>query len=310
MWMDCSTACETAAPRPRGSERDMRRAEAWSREENEAAVADYFDMWAAYLRRESYSKAEHCRRLERLLGTRSKGAIEKKHGNISAILHELWYPSLPGYQPYGNYQLILRDIVATRLPERRDIIALVAEGAERAVVLPPVVDALSAVTDEQTARRRGSSRRRPRPDAPMPGRAVNYLELQARNSALGRAGEELVLQYEQQRLSRAGRESLAARVQHVAATQGASAGFDVLSFEESGEERLIEVKTTTWGLDTPFYVTAHERRFSKERADRYHLYRLFDFRVEPKPSTRRLILRGPLPRTCHLLPSVYRATIL
>lgn len=273
-------------------------------------VADYFEMLAAYLRGETLSKAEHWRCVfERLLRVRSKGAIEKKHGNISAILRELHYPPLPGYQPYGNYQQILREIVEARLAEREDIVALVAEGAKRAVVLPPVLDAVAAVTDEQTAPRRTSPRRKPRAGAPMPGPGVNYIEMQARNSALGLAGEQLVLQYEQQRLARAGRDTLAARVEHVATTQGPSVGFDVLSFEESGEERFIEVKTTTWGIDTPFYVTPNERRVSEKRPDRYHLYRLFEFRVEPEASTRRLILRGPLSRTCLLLPSAYRATI-
>jgi hypothetical protein len=280
----------------------------WSLEENERVVADYFAMWAAYLRGESFSKANHWRELQRALG-RSKGAIEKKHGNVSAILHELHLPSLPGYQPYGNYQKILREVVAARVAERSDIIALVARSAEEPVVLPPVTDALSAVVDESTARRSASSRKRGGSGTSAPRRGVNYIELQARNSALGRAGEELILQFEKQKLMRAGKEELAARVEHVAFTQGDGMGFDILSFEESGDERLIEVKTTTWGRHTPFYVTPNEKRISEKRADRYHLYRLFEFRVTPAPWTRRLVLRGPLSRTCLLLPSAYRATI-
>ncbi len=281
----------------------------WSLEENEAVVADYFDMWSAHLRREAYSKAAHWRQLQRTLQVRSKGAIEKKHGNISAALHDLGYPSLPGYQPYRNYQQILGEIVAAHLAKRQDIVALVARDAERTILLPPEIDAMSILIEGPSPKRRSpvatGRPRRPVQTAPPP---INYLERQAQNAALGRAGEELVVRFEQQRLATAGKGSLAKRVEHVAVTRGASAGFDVLSFEESGVDRLIEVKTTTWGRETPFYVTANEFDTSEENADQYHLYRLYEFQVDPQLSAKRMVLKGPLSRTCLLRPSVYRAT--
>ena len=40
---------------------------------------------------------------------------------------------------------------------------------------------------------------------------------------------------------------LAARVDRVSETRGDGLGYDVLSFETSGRERLIEVKTTNYG---------------------------------------------------------------
>ena len=46
----------------------------WTRDEVEATVADYFVMLDAELRGESYSKAEHNRRLQQIIG-RSKGAV-------------------------------------------------------------------------------------------------------------------------------------------------------------------------------------------------------------------------------------------
>ena len=66
----------------------------WSREEVEATVSDYFDMLAMELRGKSFNKAEHNRNLQNLINNRTKGAIEKKHQNISAVLIELGYPSL------------------------------------------------------------------------------------------------------------------------------------------------------------------------------------------------------------------------
>ena len=56
------------------------------------------------------------------------------------------------------------------------------------------------------------------------------------------AGEQFVLSFEKARLTQAGRPDLAAKVEHVAAA-GAMVGFDVLSFDTTGRERYIEVKT-------------------------------------------------------------------
>ena len=71
------------------------------------------------------------------------------------------------------------------------------------------------------------------------------------------------------------------RVEQISATRGDGLGFDVLSFEESGKERWIEVKTTAFARETPFYVTRTELACS-EQSDNFHLYRLFEFRKSPR----------------------------
>jgi len=134
---------------------------------------------------------------------------------------------------------------------------------------------------------------------------VDYLAREASNASLGRAGEEFTLNFERARLIRLGRKGLADRVEHAAITRGDGAGFDVLSFEESGRERFIEVKTTGYGKATPFYVTWNEVNVSMDRDRDYHLYRLFDFRKDP----RLYALNGALERTCALRPVVYRAHV-
>jgi len=106
----------------------------------------------------------------------------------------------------------------------------------------------------------------------------DYLAQEARNRSLGRAGELFVLDLEARRLHAAGKKALSERVEHVAATQGDGLGFDVLSYEEDGRERLIEVKTTAFGERTPFFVSRSELARSEADAERYHLYRVFDFR--------------------------------
>jgi hypothetical protein len=91
----------------------------------------------------------------------------------------------------------------------------------------------------------------------------------------------------------------------VARTRGDSEGFDVLSFEASGAERLIEVKTTKYGRETPFFVTRNELRVSERRSKGYHLYRLFAFRETPQL----FILKGALSSTCNLDDSMYIASV-
>lgn len=76
--------------------------------------------------------------------------------------------------------------------------------------------------------------------------------------------------------------ALADKVEHAAATRGDGLGFDVLSFEPDGREKLIEVKTTAFGQLTPFYVSRNELARSDRDAPRYHLYRVFDFRRHPR----------------------------
>jgi hypothetical protein len=84
----------------------------------------------------------------------------------------------------------------------------------------------------------------------------NYLEIEARNRSLGRAGEELVVRFEHERLWAAGKRKLAERIDHVAVSQGDGLGYDILSFETDGRERLIEVKTTRFGPLTRFSFRA------------------------------------------------------
>jgi hypothetical protein len=58
----------------------------WSRDEVELIVADYFAMFEAELRGDDVNKADHNRRLRTRLNNRSKGSVEFKHANISAVL--------------------------------------------------------------------------------------------------------------------------------------------------------------------------------------------------------------------------------
>src|SRR5687767_9068173 len=59
-------------------------------------------------------------------------------------------------------------------------------------------------------------------------------------------------------------------------------GYDIRSFEPSGSEKLIEVKTTNGGAKTPFFLTRTEYEVAEERKDSGHLYRLHRFAQAPQ----------------------------
>lgn len=71
----------------------------WSEREVRLLVDDYFEMLGCELRNEDYSKTDHREDLLRALPDRTKGAIEFKHQNVSAVLEEMGLPWIEGYKP-------------------------------------------------------------------------------------------------------------------------------------------------------------------------------------------------------------------
>ena len=112
--------------------------EDWTREEVEAAVADYFNMLNKELQGQPYSKAEHRRNLAAMLNNRSPGSIERKHQNISAVLLKLGFPYITGYKPLRNYQQLLFDVVSDRLSSSRSLLELVRKQVESPANVPVV----------------------------------------------------------------------------------------------------------------------------------------------------------------------------
>jgi hypothetical protein len=280
--------------------------EDWSPEEVAATVADYLVMLDHELRGEPYNKKDHNRQLQSLLHDRSAGAIEFKHANISAVLVELGFPYIDGYKPRANYQQLLKDEVATQLA--RDVPLTLA--AEAIVESPanenPRIDDLSDIIVPAPVRdrdrRRGYERRVPVFIQRAP---INYLERESRNASLGAAGEALALEVEHRRLWDAGHKQLAAKIEHVSRSQGDGLGYDILSFETDGRDRLIEVKTTSFGAMTPFFASKREVAVSDERAQNFSLYRVFKFREAPKI----FILPGSLRESCELDAVQFRASL-
>lgn len=121
--------------------------------------------------------------------------------------------------------------------------------------------------------------------------------------AIGDAGEQLAFESEQSRLRAEGRPDLARKVKWIAKEDGDGAGYDILSYDLTGEKAFIEVKTTIGGNRTPFYISRNERAFAEEEKNRFRLMRLFDFRRKPKAFE----LRPPLEDHVNLIAENFRA---
>ncbi|NWF35350.1 DUF3883 domain-containing protein [Mariprofundus sp. KV] len=279
--------------------------DAWSEAEVSAIVEDYFSMLALELKGIPYNKAQHNRELAQRLNNRSKGSIEMKHMNISAIMHELGMPAISGYKPFSNYQKnLLPDAVLDRLAANSDLTVIVREDVNSIVQVPTVADILARLESPPELKTATKTKEAHEPARTYKVR-TNYLELEASNKSLGDAGEQFALNFERALLISQGKESLADKIEHVAQTEGDGAGFDIRSYEVDGSDRFIEVKTTKYGRYSPFFLSANELRFSEMNAKNYHLHRIFQFRDDP----RLFSLSGSVEKNFNLSPTEYRASL-
>lgn len=273
----------------------------WSRQEVEAIVDDYLSMLASELAGTPYSKAVHRRALLPLLNGRSGQSIEFKHANISAALLDAGFPYIAGYKPRSNYQALLAEVLAERMSGAAQLQDVAAADADRPMVVPEVDDILAVLTSAPKIA--GDPRKVAEPARTAIRLMTNYVEREARNRSLGAAGELFALNYERARLIHVGKEGLAARIEHTSKVKGDCEGYDILSFDETGAERLIEVKTTKYGAETPFFVTPNEVSTSERRSPLYHVYRLYGFRQAPKL----YMLSGSISKSCQLSAASFLA---
>lgn len=286
----------------------MPEGEDWTRIEVEACVADYLHMLTLELNGQSYNKTAHAQALMARLNGRSRGSVEFKHCNISAVLTDLRYPCIRGYLPRWNYQALLLDVVEAQAANNPALHAAAEAEVQRPAAEIRVPDDdeevwVSAPVATSSGIQQPFTPYRATADTRRPSAARDYLAQEARNRSLGTAGEHFVLELESRRLHAAGKRSLSERIEHVAATQGDGAGYDIQSFEVDGRERLIEVKTTSFGKLTPFFVTRNELRRSEADAPTFHLYRVFEFRRKP----RLFQLPGAISGHCQLMPVSFLA---
>jgi hypothetical protein len=265
----------------------------WTDDELDRIVADYFRMLGEEIAGISFNKAAHNRALRNQID-RSKGSVEFKHQNISAVLVALGLPRIRGYLPAVNYQ------------------GTIVAAIDRYLSGNPVALHPEKVVDGWTERQ-GLFVGTPPPLLPVEPRKVdierlvrkfNPVERDFRNRKLGRDGEEMVFHHERQRLQQLDRPDLAKKIRWISEELGDGAGYDILSFDAQGKERLLEVKTTVGADVTPFYITRNELSLAAERPDSFRLCRVFDFSTHP----RMFELNPPLEKLVHLSPQSYEAS--
>ena len=279
-------------PRPDAGEDDG--ASRWADAEIKPTVTAYFTMLRAELAGQGYVKADFNREVQATT-RRSRGAVEYKFANISAVLRDIGLPYVLGYQPRDNYQSALRAEVERFLDRDPEIPRLLEEmpapdlpsTVQLVEVEPPVM--APPCTDDRGRTAVG----------------VDYLERQARNQDVGLKGEHLVVEHERAWLSARGRPDLAELVVHVPSTLGDGAGYDVSSFLLDGSPHHIEVKATRGSITAPFFLSAGELRHALERPETYSIYRVFDL----GPNPRFYKLTGDMEEILDLTPVSYQARV-
>jgi hypothetical protein len=266
----------------------------WQDDELDAIVADYLAMLAADLSGQPYVKSRHSAALMAQIG-RTHRSVEFKHQNISAVMDELGMPWIPGYKPKRNYQNAIFDAIDRYLT----LHPAVLDPASNPPPAPPLSGEVFVPTPTLTV-----------PEGPVPERLrrlvqkFDPVERDHRNRTLGKAGEAFVVDVERRQLTEAERPDLARKVMWTAAEDGDGAGYDVLSFDRAGAERLIEVKTTNGSARTPFFLSRNECDLATERPADWRIYRVHLFAKSPRIFT----IAPPLDNTVRLTPETWRAS--
>lgn len=266
----------------------------WREDELDAIVADYFEMLSEDLAGRPYVKSRHSAALMARIG-RTHRSVEFKHQNISAVLDELGLPWIPGYIPKRNYQNAIFDAIDRYLTSHPEVPMM-------APSVPASPSAPSAVFVAPPA---------PTPnERPLPARLrrlvqkFDPVERDHRNRSLGLAGEEFVLAVERKRLSESHGPDLSRKVRWISVEEGDGAGYDILSFNGEGRERLIEVKTTNGAARTPFFLSRNECGLASERPEDWCIYRVHLFARQPRIFT----IFPPLEKSVRLSPETWRAS--
>jgi hypothetical protein len=125
------------------------------------------------------------------------------------------------------------------------------------------------------------------------------------NEKTGREGELYILELEKRSLEENGKPGLVKGVIHTSKEIGDGMGYDIESRTLEGEVKYIEVKTTKGDNETPFFISATEINFSKQKPDNYYLYRLHDF-DKNSPNKFHYVIRGNMEKKLVLLPDSFK----
>lgn len=110
----------------------------------------------------------------------------------------------------------------------------------------------------------------------------DYIKEHIRNTDIGERGEKLVFEAEKKKLKEAvinGKIPSIDNLLEWVSLENDGAGYDIRSYDvDTNNPIYIEVKTTTSGKYTPFFMSEGEIDFSKKNASNYRLYRIYNFK--------------------------------
>ena len=122
--------------------------------------------------------------------------------------------------------------------------------------------------------------------------------------AVGKVGEDLVLKYEKDKLCSLGRNDLSEKVKIV--SEDSSLGYDIFSYNESGQEIHIEVKSKAGMLKYfDFYISDNEYQKLKDNTN--HIIYYISYLRSPTPFLFKL--DGSMINDNNIKPVLYRVTL-
>ena len=103
-------------------------------------------------------------------------------------------------------------------------------------------------------------------------RKTDFDALNKKKKTIGTFGEILIYNDEVDKVYNLG---LNKQVDHKSVSEGDGLGYDILSYDEYGNELYIEVKTTESNTPDSFYLTPKEISVCQEKMEAYRVYRVY-----------------------------------
>jgi len=141
-------------------------------------------------------------------------------------------------------------------------------------------------------------------------RKIDFKTLNYEHSLLGSAGENFALDWERNRL----REldvpyDVLDEVVHISRKYGDGAGYDIISRKGAEYDLLyIEVKTTSGGLNTPFYMSENEIAFMEIYKSNTLIYRVYNYNQDTNVGEIEIITYDDLRQNYDFNPITFKVT--
>lgn len=155
----------------------------------------------------------------------------------------------------------------------------------------------------------GTSKTKTKDKIKIFGKTIDFERENRIHKLLGNRGELIVFKLEDQYLRNLGKKDLAKKIDWISRRDD-SVGYDILSFEESGEKKYIEVKSTTSSPDSlaTFLISSNQYEKAKKLPN-YYFYIVFNAKSK---SPKVWKIKNPVSyenKGLALIPINYRVTI-